>query len=113
MHPRSRKLLCDALLATDDTLGFVVGKSFTSYESDLLLRSAVERQLTIIGEALVQFASRESNADALIPSLFQIRGFRNRLIHDYGKLEDAIVWSVVIAKLPELRATLQRLLEQE
>jgi len=35
---------------------FVKGKSFADYTADVMLRSAVERQLEIVGEALAQLA---------------------------------------------------------
>jgi len=35
---------------------FVKGKSFADYTADVMLRSALERQLEIVGEALAQLA---------------------------------------------------------
>ena len=52
MHPDARKLLWDAREAVERALRFTAGKSFAHYEADELLRSAVERQLEIVGEAL-------------------------------------------------------------
>jgi len=39
-----------------------------------------------------------------------IVGFRNRLIHGYDTVDDAIVWDVVQKKLPTLRTDADRLL---
>ena len=113
MRPRTRKLLCDALFAIDAVEGFVTGVSFDVYARQLLLQSGVERQLTILAEALIQFAREESDADTLIPLLPQIRGFRNLVIHEYGVVDDSSVWDIVKRDLPELRPVLQRLLESE
>lgn len=54
MRPDPRKYLWDALRAAERLGKFRQGKSFAGYQSDDLLRSAVERQLEIIGEALTQ-----------------------------------------------------------
>jgi uncharacterized protein with HEPN domain len=56
-----KKRLHDALRACDAILKFVDGVRFGTYESDLLLRSAVERQLEIIGEALGRAADRDGS----------------------------------------------------
>jgi uncharacterized protein with HEPN domain len=54
MHPDSRKLLWDALAAADRVRRFTSGKTFEHYQADDLLSSAVERQLGIVGEALIK-----------------------------------------------------------
>jgi len=54
MQPESAKYLYDILKACEAILQFIEGKDFDDYEDDLLLRSGVERQLMIIGEALNQ-----------------------------------------------------------
>ncbi len=52
MPPKSAKLLQDALDAADAVRSFVVGRSLEDFRGDLMLRSAVERQFEILGEAL-------------------------------------------------------------
>jgi hypothetical protein len=55
IRPEAKKLLWDALRAIERVERFVDGKTFESYCEDDQLRSAVERQFEIIGEALAQF----------------------------------------------------------
>ena len=52
MRLESKKYLYDIARAAGLALEFVRGKSFADYAADALLRSAVERQLEIVGEAL-------------------------------------------------------------
>jgi uncharacterized protein with HEPN domain len=54
MRLESKKYLYDVARAAGLALEFVRGKSFAEYAADALLRSAVERQLEIVGEALAQ-----------------------------------------------------------
>ncbi len=47
-----RKYLFDVVQACDLLMEFTTGKTLADYSGDAMLRSAVERQFEIIGEAL-------------------------------------------------------------
>lgn len=50
MRPELKKDLFDVVVACEAIMGFVKGKGFGDYDRDLMLRSAVERQLMIVGK---------------------------------------------------------------
>ncbi len=56
MRLEAKKYLHDMRAAAELIASFTEGKSFADYEADAMMRSAVERQLEIIGEALAQLA---------------------------------------------------------
>ena len=60
---------------------FVDGVVLERYTADLLLRSAVERQLQNIGEALSQLSKLDAELAARVPRQRQLVGFRNVLVH--------------------------------
>jgi len=62
---------------------FLVGKTFADYEADPMLRSAVERQLMIVGEALNRLRKIEPELLASITDSRKIIAFRNILVHGY------------------------------
>ena len=86
------------------------GKTFEDFDRDIVLRSAVERQFEIAGEALRQLAGVDAALAAKIPDLLAIVAFRNILIHGYALIDRARVWRVVQADLPKLREVLNDLL---
>jgi uncharacterized protein with HEPN domain len=67
MDHDSRGWLWDVRRAADDVAEFVQGRGFADYLTDRLLRSAVERQLEIIGEALNRLAREAPEIAARIP----------------------------------------------
>lgn len=91
MHADARKLLWDARQAAEHVVRFTQGKTFGDYQTDELLRSAVERQLEIVGEALNQLSRVDSATATAIPDLSRIVGFRNVLIHGYASVDNRIV----------------------
>jgi len=113
MHPDAAKLLWDAQRAADRVSRFCAGKTFVVYEADEILRSAVERQLEIVGEALNRLSHVDATTASLLPDLPRIVGFRNMLIHGYASVDNHIVWGVLETNLPPLIAALNRLLEQD
>ena len=97
-----RAFVWDARHAIDRVRSFVVGRTWDDYAEDVLLRSAVERQLEIVGEALNRLAKTDPDAAARIPDLPRIVAFRNILIHGYAVVDDRIVWEVVATRLEPL-----------
>ncbi len=83
MRRDPRAYLWDVREAADAIASFVLGRGFDDYSGDLMLRSAVERQLAIIGEALSQLARVERSLAARIPEVRRVIAFRNVLIHGY------------------------------
>jgi uncharacterized protein with HEPN domain len=105
-----KKRLLDAVNACEAIAEFVAGKDFAAYENDRLLRSAVERQFEIIGEALNKAGAVETDVAAQIPGFQRIIGLRHRLIHGYDNVDDEILWDVVQSKIGPLRAQLDTIL---
>ena len=113
MAPEARKFLWDALRASDFVAEFTDGRSFEDYAADPMLRSAVERQFEIVGEALAQLGKLDPALAGGIPDLRRIVGFRNILAHGYSAVDDRVVWGVVEGNLPSLRACLRGLLGED
>ena len=87
-------------------------ESFTEYESSLLHRRAIERQLQIMIECTIDICmvilkdlkiaipQDEENAlthlESIIPSINvvkEMKRFRNLIVHRYGKINDEIVYN--------------------
>lgn len=110
MRRDPRTYLWDALRAAELLAEFSSGKSFTDYLDDAMLRSAVERQFEIIGEALNNLSKVSPELAAAVPDLPRIVAFRNILIHGYASVDDALVWQVLTEKRPQLEERLHQLL---
>lgn len=102
MRPESRKYLYDVCRAAELLTRFTQSKTFDGYSSDALLRSAVERQFEIIGEAINQLSRIDLNTAVQIHEYQRIIAFRNILIHGYAQLDDRIVWDLLQTRLPTL-----------
>lgn len=76
--------------------------TFEKYQADDMIRSAVERQFEILGEALNQLLKFRPDLAATISEPSRIVGFRNVLIHGYHAIDDSVVWDVIQNKLPIL-----------
>lgn len=112
MHADARKLLWDARQAAERVARFTRGKTFDEYLADELLRSGVERQLAIVGEALGQLRRIDPAIAGSIAELPRVVGFRNVLIHAYASVDSRIVWGIIEADLDPLCASLGALLAQ-
>ncbi|HEX7581080.1 MAG TPA: HepT-like ribonuclease domain-containing protein [Thermoanaerobaculia bacterium] len=122
MRPRSRdrrrfstrrdpsSFLWDICRAGEAIQIFVRDRSFEDYAADLLVRSAVERQFEVIGEALKQLSRQAPEIEDRIPQARSIIGFRNLLIHGYAAVDDAIVWRTIQEDLPQLLLHVGKLL---
>jgi uncharacterized protein with HEPN domain len=112
-RPDVRKFLHDIKTACALIEGFVRGKTIDDYLADPMLRSAVERQFEIVGEALNQSSRVDAGLLDRITDARRVIAFRNRLIHGYSSISDEVVWGIVEASLPRLLSEVSCLLEEQ
>jgi uncharacterized protein with HEPN domain len=110
MQPEATTLLLDIRNAARLIRRFTQGRSFEDYTTDPMLRSAVERQFEIVGEALNQLKKIDPSTASQIADHRKIIAFRNILIHGYAVVVDELVWGIVETKLPGLLEAVEQLL---
>lgn len=86
-------------------------RSFGEFQDNIMMHDAIERNLTVIGEAVKRILDK----DATIPISHarDIVGLRNRIMHTYDKIEDTELWKILINDLPHLRKEVEQLLNNE
>lgn len=102
MRPESVQYLDDSEKAARLILEFVTGRALADYESDIFLRSAVDRQFLIVGEALTRIRRDEPDLLDTITDSRRIITFRNILAHDYSRVLDLTVWEIIRTQVPLL-----------
>ena len=105
-----RAYVWDVQQAAEAISKFTAGLDAASYTGDDLVRSAVERQFGIIGEALNRLSKVAPDLAERVPHLRTIVGFRNVLIHGYAVVDHVRVWHIKETLLPDLHATVSALL---
>src|SRR5437868_14064709 len=108
MSDRSAKLLIDDILMSAGKIQrYTAGMTFEQFTVDEKTADAVARNFEIIGEAANrlpnEFKAQHTNID-----WDRIRGFRNRIVHDYFGIDYSIVWKIIETFLPELIRDLKR-----
>ena len=103
MNERSNKLLVDAVAAIDAVQSFIGDANFEAYAASHLLRSAVERQLEILGEVCSQLDKLNAGWQDKITDLRLAVGLRNRIIYGYDSVDDEMVFETIQRDLPGLR----------
>jgi uncharacterized protein with HEPN domain len=112
MQRDPKACLWDILNSIDLIQDFVGRQTIADYSREAMLRSAVERQLEIIGEALAQLIRRFPDTGLRVGQHSEIIAFRNRLVHGYSFVADAVVWAVIQTDLPVLRSEVTALLAE-
>ena len=113
MRREAKKYLYDIQQAIRLIQEFTDGTTFADYQSNAMMRAAVEREFEIIGEAMTQLAKLDAALAARISGYERIIAFRNVLIHGYVDVDDNTVWDVVESNLPTLAHEVDALVEKE
>jgi uncharacterized protein with HEPN domain len=110
MKDNIRKYLYDIEEAIDSINSYLPErKEFSIYQQNKQLRRAVERELEIIGEAankILQF-----DPEIKIENARKVVDLRNWVIHGYDRVDDVIVWGIVLNHLPKLKQQVSALLK--
>ena len=112
MDERVLKWLFDIKLAIEEIDGFLNDeRDFFKYKKNLMLKSAVERNLEIIGEAVNRILIRDNTYSQKISNARAIIGLRNQVIHAYDNISDENIWSILTNHLPKLKIEVDALIE--
>jgi len=102
--PRDRRAyLVDIIESCDAIADAVGGLELQEYEASRLIRSSVEREFIIIGEAVQALSRVDPSAFDSITTARRIVDFRNQLTHEYPTVDDALVWAIIQREVPLLR----------
>lgn len=101
--------LWDIIQAGEAILSYLAGRTVDDYLADRQVRSAVERELEIVGEAARRLTPEFRAEHDEIPWSAVI-GQRNILAHEYQKIDNARIWRVATRDLPRLIEILKPLL---
>ena len=95
MRLEARKYIYDIQRAAGLLREFTDGKTFADYGSDAMLRSAVERQFEVVGEAMTKLARTDEPVADQISDYRRFIAFRNVLIHGYADVDDRLVGTLL------------------
>jgi uncharacterized protein with HEPN domain len=112
MQREAPAYLRDVVEACDAIDSVLSGVEFDEYHATRMLRSSVEREFTIIGEAVSVLSRTEPRLFARITNGRRIVDFRNQLTHAYLQVDDRIVWLIARNDVPLLRAECEELLAE-
>lgn len=113
MDRKVKKYLEDIMLAIGEIELFLSQRprQYQIFLDDHMFRSALERQVGIIGEAMSKILSLEP--DIAITNAKNIKGTRNYIVHAYDSLQPYTIWGIVINDIPKLKKEVIALLNEE
>ena len=110
MSKRTPKLLLEDILDSGEKiLEYTKDITFEEFQTDNKTIDAVIRNYEIIGEAsnLLPDEIKEKYSEI---DWYRIRGFRNRIVHDYFGVDLQIIWKITFDQIPSLIANIARIL---
>jgi uncharacterized protein with HEPN domain len=109
---RGYKLFVKDILDSIDKIESFVGKmSFDEFMKDEKTKSAVIREIEVIGEAAKNIPATIRNRYKDLPWPDMAR-MRDKIIHSYFGIYYEIVWKVVKERLPELEPLVKKILKE-
>ena len=101
-------LIEDIIQSITKIFDYTYGLSFEEFTCDSKTIDAVIRNFEIIGEASGRLPEEfKENINTI--DWHKIRGFRNRIVHDYMGIDYSIIWTIKNDFLPQLLSDLTNL----
>jgi uncharacterized protein with HEPN domain len=110
MSERSPLLLLEDILEScDRILKYTEGMTFDEFRKNYLVVDAVVRNFTVIGEAAGRLPDEFKIQNPAV-DWDRLRGFRNRVVHDYFGIDYQIVWIIIEKSIPELKSSIREII---
>ena len=101
--PRDARAYLTDIVDSCEAIGAaIVDLDLPGYQANRLIRSSVEREFIIIGEAVAALARVDADVFERITRARRIVDFRNQLTHEYPTVDDVIVWAIAERDAPVL-----------
>ncbi|MCX6288108.1 MAG: DUF86 domain-containing protein [Bacteroidetes bacterium] len=110
MSKRTPKLLLEDIIeSAEKILQYTKGISFEEFSKDNKTVDAVIRNFEIIGEASNLLPDEIKDKYSEI-DWHRIRGFRNRIVHDYFGVDLQIIWKIIFDQIPSLISEISKII---
>ena len=96
-----QEIILDLYHALKQILTFTQNMDKQEFINDEKTQSSVLYQLVIMGEAVNRLSEQFKNQYPQIP-FNEIRGMRNRVVHEYKEVDCDIIWEAIQKDIPEL-----------
>ena len=90
---------------------FQIVPTLSAYKSNAMMIDAVERRLSIIGEAM--WKADKLNKEIAISNKNKIISLRHILVHDYDLIDPDAIWMIYKKNLPILRTEVETILNSK
>ena len=107
----NKKIITNILKSIDKIMSFIEDVKYESFELDGLLQDACFMNLMQIGENASKIDDDYIKKHSDI-KWKEMKGLRNRIVHDYDGVNIMIVWNTMKEDLPILREQLSKLLDE-
>jgi uncharacterized protein with HEPN domain len=108
MRPEDQARISHMIEAAEAVADFVSHRNDADLDTDRMLLFALVRAIEVFGEAAAKVSPETRAATAHIPWT-EIVAMRNRLIHGYFEVNQAILWKTATEEIPELLPILRGL----
>jgi uncharacterized protein with HEPN domain len=99
------------LEAINNIFSFIENISEDVFLEDIMIQSAVLFQFSVIGEAVVCLSN--NILEKYSYPWYQVKSFRNFILHEYHAIEMWIVWETIQNNLHELKIIIETILNKE
>lgn len=101
----------DILDYANSALEFIENIPYENFISDKKVIFATIRALEVIGESSNRIADEIKQKYPNLPWV-QMRGLRNRIIHNYDDIDYTIVWNVLKNEIPKLISQIEEIIDE-
>ena len=104
---KDRETLLDLIRACELSIEFCRDEDWQTFSQDIKTQSSVLYQIVIIGETVNRLSPKFIANNPQIP-IRQIKGMRNRVVHEYKEIDLKILWEAMQTSIPELLGKLEK-----
>jgi len=109
---KDKSYLWDICEACKDIIQFTSNINFSEFNSNKMIRYAVERQILVVGEAANHLSDAFRMENSSIP-WSKIIGMRNIIAHEYGEILVERIWLTAKNNIPNLLNSIEQLIVAE